>query len=103
MLLIKTIFNILKCLLKLYSSSTETTRNLKTIEIEMNPPASLSVSVTASSPISGCRSINRHVVLADVFMLLSCHRCLGTQCLKLCDTNKKKKGMTRLLQLSCTV
>ena len=102
MLLIKTSFKILKYLLKLYSSSTETTCNLKTIDIEMDPPVSLSVSVTASSPISGYWSINRHAIL-DVFMLLNCPRCFGTQCLKLCDSNEKKTGMRRHLQLTCTV
>ena len=57
MLLTKTVFKILKFLMKLYSSSTATTCNSKNIDIEMDPPASLSVSVTASSPISVCRSI----------------------------------------------
>ena len=64
MLLIKTIFKILKSLLKLYSSSTAIVCssklivissstaiacNSKLIVIEMDPPASLSVSVKASA------------------------------------------------------
>ena len=49
MLLIKTIFKILKYLLKLYSSSTAIACNSKLIVIEMDPPASLSVSVKASA------------------------------------------------------
>ena len=53
MLLIKTIFKILKYLLKLYTSSTALVCNSKIIVIEMDPPASLTVSVKASSPISG--------------------------------------------------
>ena len=61
MLLIKTIVKILKYLLKLYSSLTATACYSKIIFIDMDPPASLSVSVTASSPISRYRSINRHV------------------------------------------
>ena len=60
MLLIKTILKMLKYLLKLYSSSTATACNSKIIVIEMDPLASLSVSVTASSPVLGYRSINRH-------------------------------------------
>ena len=100
MLLIKTSFKILKYLLNLYSSSTETTCNLKTIDIEMDPPVSLSVSVTPSSPISGYWSINRHAIL-NVFMLLSCPGCFGTQCLKLCDYNEKKTGMRFAAHLYC--
>ena len=42
MLLIKTIFKILKYLLKLYSSSTAIACNSKIIVIEMDPPTSLS-------------------------------------------------------------
>ena len=61
MLLIKRFFKILKYLLKLYSSSKAAACNSKIIVIEMDPPRSLSVSVTASSPISGYRLINRHV------------------------------------------
>ena len=61
MLLIKKIFKIPKYLLQLYSSSISTACNSKIIVIKMDPPTSLFVSVTASSPISGYRSINRHV------------------------------------------
>ena len=51
----------LKYLLKLYSSSIAVACNSKIIVIEMDRPASLFVSVTASSPIPRYRSINRHV------------------------------------------
>ena len=47
-MLIKTMLKILKDLLKSYSSSTATACNSKIIVIEMDPPASLLVSVTAS-------------------------------------------------------
>ena len=44
------------------SSSTAAACNSKIIAIEMTDPRSLSsVSVTASLPISGYRSINRHI------------------------------------------
>lgn len=36
-------------------------------------------------------------------MLFSCPRCHGIQCLKLCDTNEKKKGLARQFQLCCSV
>ena len=87
---------------KIIPSSTATATNSKIIDIEMDPPASLSVSVTASSLISGYRFIDMSI-LADVFMLLSCPGCHGIQCLKLFDINEKKKGLKRHLQLSCTV
>ena len=57
----KKIFYIPKYLLELYSSSKATARNSKNIVIEMDPPASLSVIITASSLISGYRSINGYV------------------------------------------
>ena len=57
----KKIFYISKYLLELYSSSKATARNSKNIVIEMDPPASLSVIITASSLISGYRSINGYV------------------------------------------
>ena len=61
MFFIKIVFNILKYLLKLYSSSTATACTPKTTDTEMDPSALLSVSVTVSSLISGYRSINQHV------------------------------------------
>ena len=57
----KKIFYIPKYLLELYSSSKATACNSKNIVIEMDPPASLSVSITASPSISGYRSINGYV------------------------------------------
>ena len=88
MFLIKTIFTILKYLL-IYSSSTATAYNPKIIVTEMDRLASLFVFVTMSSlPILGYRLINM-LILADVFMLLSCHECHGFQCFKLCDINEK--------------
>ena len=60
-LLIKTTFQILKYLLKLYLPSIAIACNSKIIFIEMDPPASLTVSVKASSPISRYWSINQHV------------------------------------------
>ena len=70
----------------------------------MDPPESLTVRLTtASSPISGYRLIDMSI-LTDEFLLLSCPGCHGIQCLKLCDNNeKKKKGLARHLQLSCTI
>ena len=54
-------FNIPKYLLELYSSSKATACNSKSIVIEMDPLASLSVSITASSLISDYRSIKELV------------------------------------------
>ena len=82
------------------SSSTATACSSKIIDIDMDPPASLSVPTTASSPISGYRLINMSI-LANVNF--SCPGCHSIQCLKLCDINEKKKGLARHLQLSCTV
>ena len=56
---------------EIISSSTATASKSKIIDIERDPPASLSVSVTESSPISGYRLIDM-LILADVVMLLSC-------------------------------
>ena len=102
MLLITRVLKILKYLLKLYSSSTATVCNSKIIVIEMDPPSSLSVSVTASSPISECRSINRHVNF-DVYPVLSCPVCHSIQCFKHCDINEERKVWQDVyLQLSYT-
>ena len=68
----------------------------------MDLPASLSVSVTASSPVSGYRLIDMSI-LTDVFMVLSFPGCRRIQCHKLFDINEKQKGLARHLQLSCTV
>ena len=84
------------------SSSKATACSLKIIGTETNPPASLSLPTTTSSPISGYRLIDMSI-LADVFMLSSCLGCHSIQCLKLCDINEKKKGLARHLQLSRTV
>ena len=54
--IIKTVLKILKYLLKLYSPSTAIACNSKIIVIEIDAPASLSVSVKVSSPILGYRS-----------------------------------------------
>ena len=52
--------------------STATACSSKIIDMEMDPPVSLSVSVTTvSSPISGYWLIDMSI-LADLFMLLSC-------------------------------
>ena len=59
---------------EILSSSLATVCSSKIIDIEMDPSASLSLPVTASSPISGYRLIDMSV-LADVFMLLSCPEC----------------------------
>ena len=48
------------------SSSTAAACSSKTIDIEIDPPASFSVPATASSPISGYRLIGTSI-LADVF------------------------------------
>ena len=73
-------------------TATATACSSKIIDIEVDPPASLSVLTTASFSI-----------LADVIMLLSCSGCHSIQCLKLCDINAKKKGLARHLQLRCTI
>ena len=72
------------------------------IDIEVDPPVSFSVSVTASRPISGYRTIVM-LILADVFvMVLSYPGCRGIQCLKLCDINKKERfGKAFVTQLHC--
>ena len=75
---------------EIISSSTATASKSKIIDIERDQPASLSVSVTESSPISGYRLIDM-LILADVVMLLSCPGWHGIQCLKLCDINEKRK------------
>ena len=62
----------------------------------MDPPASLSVPTTASSPISRYRLINM-LIIADLFMLLGFPECHSIQCLKLCDINEKKFGLARHL------
>ena len=67
----------------------------------MDPPASLSVPTTASSPISRYRLINM-LIIADLFILLGFPGCHSIQCLKLFDINNKKFGVARHLQLSCT-
>ena len=44
------------------------------------------------------------LILADVFMLLSCRGCHCIQCFKLCGINEKKEGLSRHLfatQLHC--
>ena len=63
----------------------------------MDPPVSLSLSVTESSPISEYWLIYDRSVLVDVFMLLSCPGCHDIQYFKLCDINGKKKGFARLI------
>ena len=73
-----------------FISSTATPCSPKTIYIEMDQPASLSVSVTAPSPFSGYQLINTSI-LVDVFMLLSCPGCHCIQCLKLCDIKEKSQ------------
>ena len=92
MLLITTIFKILKYL-EIILSSTATASNSKIFDIEMDPPAS---SVTTSSPISRYLLIGMSI-LADVFMLLSCPGCHSIQHLKFFDMNEKKKGLERHL------
>ena len=72
------------------SSSTATACSSKFIDIEMVPPASLSVPTTASSPISGYWLIDM-LILADVFTLLSCPGGHSIQCLKLSDIKGKKR------------
>ena len=82
-------------------SSTSTACSSKIIEIEMDPPPSLSVSVIASSG-SGYRLIGISI-LADVFMILSSPGFYGIQCFNLCDISEKKKELVRHMQPSCTV
>ena len=72
------------------SSSTALACRSKIIDIEMDPPASLSLPATASSPISGYRLIDM-LILADVLMLLGFPGCHSIQCLKLCGINEKRK------------
>ena len=67
------------------SSSTATASNSKIFDTVMDPPASLSVSVAASSPISGYQLIDMSI-LAHAFVLLSFRGCHGIQCLKLCNS-----------------
>ena len=59
---------------EIISSPTAATCSSKIIDIQMDPPASLSAPTTASSPISGCLLIDTSI-LAAVFMLLSCLGC----------------------------
>ena len=68
----------------------------------MDPPGSLSVPTTVSSPISGYRLIDMSI-LADLFMLLSCPRCHSILCVKRFDINEKKErfGKTSATQLHC--
>ena len=70
--------------------STATPCSPKIIYIEMDQPASLSVSVTAPSPFSRYQLINMSI-LVDVFLLLSCPGCHCIQCLKLCDIKEKSQ------------
>ena len=77
---------------EILSSSLATVCSSKIIDIEMDPSASLSLPVTASSPISGYRLIDMSV-LADAFMLLSCPECDSIHYLKLCDIRDKQKPL----------
>ena len=78
------------------SSSTALGCSSKIIDIEMNPPVSLSAQTTVSSPISRYPLINM-LIIADLFMLLGFPECHSIHCLKLCDINEKKFGLARYL------
>ena len=78
-------------------SSTSTACSSKIIEIEMDPPPSLSVSVIASSG-SGYRLIGISI-LADVFMILSSSGFYGIQCFNLCDISEKRKNRQDICNL----
>ena len=75
---------------EIISSPAATTCSSKIIDIQMDPPAALSVPTTASSPISGYQLIDI-TISADVFVLLSCPGFHNIQCLKLCDINERKR------------
>ena len=75
---------------EIISSPTAATCSSKSIDIQMDPPPSLSAPTTASSPISGYQLINI-TISADVFILLSCPGFHNIQCLKLCDINERKR------------
>ena len=68
-----------------------TASSSKIVDIEEGPP-------TSSDTISGFRLIDLSL-LAEVFCILSCPGCHGTNCLQLFDFNEKKKGLARYLQL----
>ena len=42
-------------------------------------------------------------ILSNVFQILCCPECHGTNCLLLNEVNEKKKGLARYVQLSCSI
>jgi len=75
-----------------------TASSSKIIDIDTPP----TVSSSTSSSISGYRLIDVSI-LANVFNSLSCPECRGVKCLMLNDINKKKRGLSRQLELKCSV
>ena len=79
----------------------------KIIDFDMSLSTTPSSTDGAPSPctsteVSGYRLIDMSI-LSNVFQILCCPECHGTNCLLLNEVNEKKKGLARYVQLSCSI